>query len=80
MRKIFVVLAVVLTSAVAVLWPMDADAQCAMCRATLESNLANGGSAGKGMNRGIFLILGLPYIMVGVIGYMWYRNRRLENE
>jgi hypothetical protein len=51
-------------------------AQCPMCRATAESNLANGGSEGKGLNKGILYMLATPYLVVGLIGYLWWRNRR----
>jgi LPXTG-motif cell wall-anchored protein len=64
---------------VLVFLPETAEAQCAMCRGTVESNLKNGGTMGRGMNNGIFLILGLPYLIVGTIGLVWYRNRKKEN-
>jgi len=51
-----------------------------MCRIAAESNLEHGGSAGKGLNTGILYMLMLPYIMVSLIGYIWYRNRKKEAE
>ena len=56
------------------------DAQCPMCRMSAESNLKNGGSSGKGLNAGILYMLATPYLIVGVIGFVWYRNRRREDE
>ena len=53
-----------------------AEAQCPMCRMTLESNLKGGGTQGSGMNAGIMYLLFTPYIMVGGIDYVWYRNRK----
>jgi len=53
----------------------DMAAQCPMCRLSAESNLANGGTEGKGLNRGILYMLSLPYLLVGSIGYVWWRNR-----
>ncbi len=53
-------------------------AQCPMCRMAAESNLDHGGSAGKGLNTGIMYMLLLPYIMVAVIGYIWYKNRKTD--
>jgi hypothetical protein len=41
-----------------------------------ESNLKEGGSAGKGLNKGIFVLLFTPYLVVGAIGYAWYRNHK----
>ena len=54
----------------------DIWAQCPMCKMTAESNLANGGTAGKGLNVGILFMLSLPYLIVGSIGYFWWRNSR----
>lgn len=56
----------------------EVNAQCPMCRMSAESNLANGGTAGKGLNRGILYMLLTPYFIVGGIGLIWYRNRRRE--
>ena len=50
--------------------------QCPTCRMSAESNLANGGSEGKGLNRGILYMLSLPYLLVASLGFIWYRNRR----
>lgn len=60
--------------------PILVEAQCPMCRMTAESNLANGGSEGQGLNNGILYMLATPYLLIGVIGYMWWRNRRTEDE
>lgn len=56
------------------------QAQCPMCKIAAESNLKNGGTAGKGLNAGILYMLATPYLIVGAIGYVWWRNRRKENE
>ena len=56
------------------------DAQCPMCRMSAESNLKAGGSSGKGLNAGILYMLLTPYIAVCTIAYVWWRNRRKENE
>jgi len=51
-------------------------AQCAMCRATSESNLAAGGGDPRGLNAGILYMLSLPYLVVGGIAIWWWRNRK----
>lgn len=52
------------------------NAQCAMCKATVESNIENGGkSVGRGLNDGILYLMSIPYIVLGGIGYMIYKNR-----
>lgn len=72
-----VILAFTLSTAVA---PLSADAQCPMCRMSAESNMKNGGTAGKGLNNGILYMLATPYILIGAFGYMWWRNRRRKGE
>lgn len=58
----------------------DVFAQCPMCRIAAESNLENGGSQGKGLNLGILYMLATPYLLVGTIGFIWWRNRRKKEE
>ena len=53
-------------------------AQCPMCKIGAESNLKGGGAAGKGLNTGILFMLSMPYLIVGGIGYMWWRNRKKD--
>ncbi|HKK74677.1 MAG TPA: hypothetical protein VJ953_06375 [Saprospiraceae bacterium] len=60
--------------------PVTTDAQCPMCRMSAESNLKNGGEAGKGLNNGILYMLATPYLLIGGIAYVWYRNRRKEED
>ncbi|PPK86170.1 hypothetical protein CLV84_3089 [Neolewinella xylanilytica] len=55
-------------------------AQCPMCRATAESNLANGGTEGQGLNQGILYLLGMPYVLVGTVAFIWWRNRKKDHE
>ena len=52
------------------------EAQCPMCKMSAESNLANGGTEGRALNKGILYLLALPYTMVMVLGVVWYRNRK----
>lgn len=60
--------------------PDIANAQCPMCRMTAESNLANGGNEGQGLNNGILYMLLTPYVLIGVIAFVWRRNRKSEKE
>jgi len=51
------------------------DAQCAMCKATLESNMQSGEDAvGKGINEGIVYIMFVPYILMATVGFVMYRH------
>ena len=56
--------------------PGESIAQCPMCKMSAESNLKNGGTAGNGLNAGILYMLALPYTLVGVIGFIWWRNNK----
>jgi hypothetical protein len=47
-----------------------------MCKMAAESNLKNGGSAGKGLNAGILYMLLTPYILVGGLAYWWIKNKK----
>jgi hypothetical protein len=58
----------------------DVAAQCPMCKMSAESNLKNGGTTGKGLNAGILYMLALPYTLVGVIGFIWWKNNRRHQE
>ena len=49
-----------------------ANAQCAMCRAVLESE--EGQSAAQGVNDGIVYLMAIPYILVGTIAFIVYRK------
>ncbi len=58
---------------------IDASAQCAMCRATVESNLSEGrGAFGTGINFGILYLLSAPYLLVGGLILLWYKVGKKE--
>ncbi len=76
MHKELQVSLIILFVVVLVAFPNWLDAQCPMCRIAAESNLENGGSAGKGLNNGILYMLATPYLIVGALGFIWWRNRR----
>ena len=52
------------------------NAQCPMCRMSAEADLNAGGTKAKGLNAGIMYMLSFPYILLGTLGYIWYRERR----
>ena len=49
---------------------LDTNAQCAMCRAVLESEEGQG--AAQGINDGIVYLMAIPYILIAGIGYLIY--------
>jgi hypothetical protein len=54
------------------LFILETNAQCAMCRAVLESE--EGQSAAEGINDGIIYLMAIPYIIVGTVSYVIYRK------
>ena len=46
-------------------------AQCAMCKAVVESGDAK---MAEGLNTGIIYLMAFPYILVGLGAYFLYRN------
>lgn len=49
----------------------SAQAQCAMCRAALETE--DGGNKAEGINNGIMYLMVFPYILLIVIGWAVYK-------
>ena len=54
--------------------PQIAEAQCAMCRAVVESEV--GGDTAEGINNGIVYLMAIPYILVGGLFYFVYKKLR----
>lgn len=76
MKKI--ICAALLFSCLMIWFPATLEAQCPMCKIGVESNLKNGGSAGNGLNLGILYMLSMPYLLVGTLGFLWYKNRKKD--
>ena len=72
-RKIFakkIALAFLFT----ILYSVNSSAQCAMCRAVLETE--EGGVKAEAVNDGIIYLMAFPYILVFVIFYIIYKTRQ----
>ncbi|WP_190811425.1 hypothetical protein [Flagellimonas sp. S3867] len=54
--------------------PQITEAQCAMCRAVVESEVD--GNTAEGINNGIVYLMAIPYILVGGLFYFVYRKLR----
>ncbi|CAM4277180.1 hypothetical protein ZORO111903_11040 [Zobellia roscoffensis] len=54
--------------------PETMEAQCAMCRAALESS--GDIKAAEGINNGIVYLMALPYILVGGLFYFVYKKMK----
>lgn len=70
MRKTFVFLVFILV----LLLPETIEAQCAMCRAVLESE--GSGRTAEGINNGIVYLMAIPYVLVAGLFYFIYRKMR----
>ncbi|CDF77960.1 conserved hypothetical protein [Formosa agariphila KMM 3901] len=65
MKKAYLIL-LVLVFAVST----SVEAQCAMCRAVLETSEGQG--TAEGINDGIVYLMSIPYILIGGIFYVMY--------
>lgn len=52
---------------------INTNAQCAMCRAVLETE--EGGVKAEAVNDGIIYLMIFPYLLVGILGYAIYRMK-----
>lgn len=59
-------------------FPVVLQAQCAMCRAVLESE--EGGAQAEAINDGIVYLMIFPYVLVGIVMYVVYRMRYPKKE
>ncbi|MGB5362182.1 MAG: hypothetical protein WBN17_02645 [Aureibaculum sp.] len=63
MKKLFLIIVLFLTQ--------SASSQCAMCKAVVESGDAE---MAEGLNLGIMYLMAFPYILIGVAGFLLYKN------
>ena len=56
----------------------EVDAQCVMCKATAESAEEAGENAVEGLNTGILYLMGIPYLLMGTIGFVFWKNRKTK--
>lgn len=54
-----------------VFYSINANAQCAMCRAAVESEGSN--VKAEALNDGIVYLMVVPYLLIGIIGYVVYK-------
>ena len=52
------------------------NGQCAMCKAVVEANLKEGGSAGAGLNEGILYLMATPNIIIMLFGLFYFLQKR----
>lgn len=49
-------------------------AQCAMCKASVESN--GGAELATGLNGGIIYLMFIPYLLIGGVAYAIYKHSK----
>lgn len=63
-----------------IFYTVNSNGQCAMCRASLESE----GNTTKveAVNDGIVYLMVIPYVLVGIVGYLIFRmyNKKKEED
>ena len=60
--------------AAVLLFAQDGLAQCAMCRAAIETEVDS--TKAEALNDGIVYLMIMPYLLVGLIGFIIYRMRK----
>lgn len=55
------------------------NGQCPMCKMSAESNLKEGGTAGKGLNKGILYLFAAPYLMIGGLAFIYFRTKKSDD-
>ena len=55
---------------------VSTNAQCAMCAGQVESATSAGSSIALGVNKGVLYIFMMPYLIMGTLGYFWWRGRK----
>lgn len=61
------------------LFSNEVFAQCSMCTVNAEQSIKNGNSQGAGLNTGILYLLAIPYLLILVIGIVWYKKYRKKS-
>ncbi len=55
--------------------PVAAYAQCVMCKAQVEAAKAERDDYDvTGLNKGIVYMMTVPYLLMGAVGFFWYRR------
>jgi len=74
MKKLLII--VLLLVCFGFLYSIPANAQCSICTRTAQQL---GEKSAKGLNAGIMYLAFTPLVMVGIIGYRWWRKNKSFN-
>jgi len=64
----------------ALLLSMGLSAQCAMCKATAQTDLEGGAGVADVLNSGILYLMLFPYLLMGGVAWMWYRHHKQKSQ
>ncbi len=72
----------VLTIVTFLLGNVLAYGQCAMCKAVVETNMNGEESVAvaAGINNGILYLMGIPYLLIGLAGFLIYRHYKMNQK
>ena len=70
MKKLFFLLVILVIN-------ITAFAQCSMCTKTAQQL---GEKPAQGLNSGILYLMFAPFIIVGFVGYRWWKGQKSEEE
>ena len=71
MKKIFIL--ILTTFFFSFLFSHSALAQCSICAKSVQQM---GDKPAQGFNSGIIYLMMIPYAVIGVIGYKWWKSNR----
>ena len=61
--------------------PLTVQAQCSMCKTQVESARGNKEDYdASGLNKGILMLMTVPYVLMGVVGFIWYRHSQAKKK
>jgi hypothetical protein len=67
---------IILSGILSLVISLQLRAQCAMCKAVVESNIDSGGSEGVGLNNGILYLMGFPYLAAMIFAIFYYLQNK----
>ncbi|MBP7389178.1 MAG: hypothetical protein KA841_02170 [Chitinophagales bacterium] len=59
---------------------VELPAQCSMCQATAETSRDAGSANSEGINKGVMYLFFTPYLIIGTVGYFWWKARKKAQE
>jgi hypothetical protein len=61
--------------------PLRMQAQCTMCKTQVEaSRQEKDGYDTTGLNKGILYLMTIPYVLIGTVGFFWYRHSQQQKK